>query len=223
MHLVERVTGCSSFHQFEITGLLTCADLLHYIRPHRDPATINRFLDWGCGCGRLTYPLMEQLPRAEAYGVDSDVEMVDWMTEALPRGRFARSPDALPLDFADGCFDVVFAISVMEHMSREDQDIWLRELRRILAPGGLLVATTHGPHAAALQFQPRILQDMAENGIHDGLADAVLAAVLPRPYHCAAFQTTEYTRRSWGDVFEVVEHVEAGMDSFKDVWILVKQ
>jgi len=223
VHLVERVTGCASVGQFALTGSLTCADLLHYLRPHRDPATIGRFLDWGCGCGRLTHPLMEQLPRAEAYGVDRDVEMIDWMIEALPRGRFAPSPAAPPLDFADDCFDVVFAISVLEHMSREDQEVWLCELRRVLVPGGLLVATTHGPHAAALQFQPRILQEMGENGIYDGLANAQLAAIVPRPYHCAAFQTTEYTRRSWGAALEVVEHVEAGIDSFKDVWILAKR
>jgi SAM-dependent methyltransferase len=46
-------------------------------------------------------------------------------------------------------FDAVLALSVMTHLSRRNQARWLRELARVLTPGGVLAATVHGRAAAA--------------------------------------------------------------------------
>lgn len=46
------------------------------------------------------------------------------------------------LPFADGCVDWVYAEHLIEHVSLTDGLIWLKEVRRILAPGGIVRITT---------------------------------------------------------------------------------
>jgi predicted SAM-dependent methyltransferase len=48
--------------------------------------------------------------------------------------------ESLPLE--DGCVDWVYAEHFIEHLTLDDGIGWLREVRRILAPGGLLRLTT---------------------------------------------------------------------------------
>ena len=66
---------------------------------------------------------------------------------ALDRAR-ARLPEATlvelepdaPLPFADGAFDLVLAAETAEHV--RDLQLFLSEVRRVLAPGGELALTT---------------------------------------------------------------------------------
>lgn len=46
------------------------------------------------------------------------------------------------LPFAEGVFDAVFCISVIEHLPPESIAVAMAELRRVLAPGGKLLLTT---------------------------------------------------------------------------------
>jgi len=102
-----------------------------------------RLLDVGCGTG---------LNVAEA-GRWADAVGVDVSDEAL---RFARargiavaraSIEALP--FADATFDVVTSFDVLYHRAVGDDARAVRELARVLAPGGLLFVRT--PALAALR------------------------------------------------------------------------
>jgi SAM-dependent methyltransferase len=49
--------------------------------------------------------------------------------------------DAERMSFADGGFDLVYSASVFEHLPRPDRV--LPECRRVLAPGGVLLVSTH--------------------------------------------------------------------------------
>jgi SAM-dependent methyltransferase len=50
--------------------------------------------------------------------------------------------DALMLPFTDGCFDVVLTLESIEHFSRADAELYLSEMRRVLAPHGIMLGTT---------------------------------------------------------------------------------
>ena len=54
-----------------------------------------------------------------------------------------RKMDALALDFGDGTFDFTFSLSSLEHFGRRDMKLRsLREMHRVLKPGGVAVLTT---------------------------------------------------------------------------------
>jgi SAM-dependent methyltransferase len=71
-------------------------------------------------------------------------DAIAWCRAKLPFGRFETNGLEPPLAFADESFDLVYALSVFTHLTVPLQQAWLRELRRVLRPGGLLLLTTHG-------------------------------------------------------------------------------
>jgi SAM-dependent methyltransferase len=93
-----------------------------------------RILDAGCGSGRN----MVELSR---YGTVSAIE-VSPASVALARERCAGEVvegSVLEMPFADASFDLAASLDVIEHL--EDDVGALRELRRVVAPGGALLAT----------------------------------------------------------------------------------
>ena len=88
-----------------------------------------RLLDVGCG-PKPYYPFFAE--RASEYvGVD---------VVENPAAELRGSVEALPVD--DAAFDVVLCTQVLEHCDDPAQAV--RELRRVTAPGGRVLASTHG-------------------------------------------------------------------------------
>lgn len=102
----------------------------------------ERVADIGCGGGYWLLPLLAAAPDgAHFWAVDRSPEMLDHLRERL-RGHaraaavtLLRSPDdALPLP--DAALDVAVLGAVYHELP--DRPAWLRELTRVLAPGGRL-------------------------------------------------------------------------------------
>jgi len=107
----------------------------------------KRVLDVGCGSGPLSAWLVSH--GAEVVGFDVSPSMVRAaQSRCLTRATFRVADLGEPLDFLeDASIDVVVA-SLVFHYLRD----WvepLRELRRVLRPGGALVMSTHHPAADA--------------------------------------------------------------------------
>jgi SAM-dependent methyltransferase len=99
----------------------------------------KRVLDFGCGAGRTLRHLLDT--GAELHGCDVHGPSVDWLAGHLsPPLHVHRNDELPPLPYADGLFDLVYALSVFTHLA-DTWEEWLVELRRVLAPDGLLVAT----------------------------------------------------------------------------------
>lgn len=103
----------------------------------------KRVLDYGCGDGRYAGKLAE-MGAAEVVGIDSSEAMIE-----LARARGAGAgptpvsfsvASGLSLPFPPASFDLVFAYFVLHHFP--DMPAAIREIARVLAPGGHLVATT---------------------------------------------------------------------------------
>ena len=94
-----------------------------------------RILDAGCGSGRNMVALARR-------GAVTGVELAEQSLEAArARGLGPVLPGSLddPLPFADGAFDLAVALDVLEHVA--DDGAALRELARVVAPGGRLLVT----------------------------------------------------------------------------------
>lgn len=96
-----------------------------------------RLLDVGSADG----PSVGWLPREDVVSLDID-------PRGLDRGGVCAS--VLQLPFRDGAFDLVTAFDVLEHCAPESQAI--RELRRVLVPGGRLLASVPAYQWAWSQF-----------------------------------------------------------------------
>ena len=99
----------------------------------------KRILEVGCGEGELAERLARELESA-VVATDQSERMVE-LTRA--RGLDARVADVDDLPFADGEFDCAVAAWMLYHVP--DLDRALRELARVLRPGGRLVAVTNAP------------------------------------------------------------------------------
>lgn len=96
----------------------------------------GRLLDIGCGTGELAERIMRELG-VDVVAADLSPRMVDLARE---RGLEARLADIEDLPFKDGDFDCVVAAWVIYHAP--DRGRAIRELARVLRPGGRLVAAT---------------------------------------------------------------------------------
>jgi ubiquinone/menaquinone biosynthesis C-methylase UbiE len=102
-------------------------------------AGARRVLDAGCGPGQFTIVLAERLPAAEVWGIDVAPTMIE-----LARAHARESPaaarlhfqeaDVAALPFPDAHFDAVLSSGSIKHWP--DPVAGLRELHRVLAPGG---------------------------------------------------------------------------------------
>jgi SAM-dependent methyltransferase len=147
----------------------------------RDPATAFRslglrpglrVLDVGCGTGdhlRLLAPLVAP---GEAVGVDLSATLIEHARRGgTGVGLSFQVGDAYDLPFADGSFDRVVANQVLLHLA----DPWpaVAEMRRVLAPGGLLAVDEWGWDSTCLAVTDRglgrrfthLLCDRMSNGL----------------------------------------------------------
>ncbi|WP_316528314.1 SAM-dependent methyltransferase [Kitasatospora brasiliensis] len=102
-----------------------------------------RLLDVGCGVGAPAVRIARRTG-AEVTGIAVSREQIARADElahtAGLRGQVSfRQADAMDLPYADASFDAVLAIESMPHMP--DRGRVLREMRRVLRPGGRVVLT----------------------------------------------------------------------------------
>ena len=111
------------------------------------PASV---LDVGCGEGVLTEQWAERLGGGRVVGIDLDDPKLrsEWAARSRPNLEYrAVEPGDLP--FADGEFDLVAAIEVLEHVP--DPERTLAEMRRV-AGRWLLVSVPREPVWRALNM-----------------------------------------------------------------------
>jgi SAM-dependent methyltransferase len=109
----------------------------------------RRILDAGCGSG----PLAADLTRrgASVAGFDASPEMVRLARKRLGDDVDLRVADLTqPLPYDDESFDDAAAVLVLHYL--EDWSRPLRELRRVLVPGGRLVVVVNHPMIPPLSY-----------------------------------------------------------------------
>ena len=143
-------------------------------------AAAIRVLDWGCGKGHVSHLLRER--GLDVTSCDVRSEAADSSFGAQPTPLLVHAPiRVVPLDhawvlpFEDAAFDAVMSFGVLEHVPFEFRS--LREIWRVLVPGGLFVCT----HVPSFFSWTQRLAHLRGNFYHDrlytmNLIKALLAA-----------------------------------------------
>ncbi len=97
-------------------------------------------LDVGSGPGRYYSALMSRFPDIKYYACD----LYPGMVQNHPYKKSLSLADAQRLPYPDASFDVVMANHMLFHVP--DVERALRELRRVVKPGGFVMATTNSIH-----------------------------------------------------------------------------
>lgn len=109
-----------------------------------DFSACSNVLDFGCGWGRVIRFFLKDIDASKLWGIDPAQEMIQFCQQAFKWGNFRHIDPFQSTKFADGMFDLVYALSVFSHLSEDMHWRWIEEIHRILRPGGVLIATTRG-------------------------------------------------------------------------------
>jgi len=96
----------------------------------------GRVCDLGCGPGQLARYLYKR--GVDSFGVDLSPKMIDEARLANPEIEFYQG-DMRSLDIPDGSLAGIAALYCIIHIPRAEVTAVLRELKRVLQPGGLLL------------------------------------------------------------------------------------
>ncbi|MCR6485306.1 class I SAM-dependent methyltransferase [Amycolatopsis sp. OK19-0408] len=121
----------------------------HHSRIHAvDQVLLGRegtLLDVGCGPGMMVEHLLDDRPGAfTVTGCDRSAAMVDAGRRRVGKEAIFAVGDIEEMPFADGSFDTALAMGVLEYV---DIVPALREIARVVKPGGLAVVTMLSPRS----------------------------------------------------------------------------
>ena len=154
------------------------------------PAMIGRrVLDLACGSGRYARLLAEE--GATVLALDRSWQMLRQVRDAT-----AVRGSMLALPFGSGSFEVVVCGLAVGHAP--DLEAWMREVARVLAPGGMLVYSDFHPRAAAAGHVRRFRD--SQGGLHSV------------PHHLHDVEAHRRAAAAAGLTIEAMDEVRVGID-----------
>jgi SAM-dependent methyltransferase len=138
--IVEIYTPGHSEHVADFMARRTLASHGAFFMPHLQPG--SSLLDCGCGPASITLDLAARLDPGEVVGVDFASDQIARARQAAARAgcrniRF-ETASVYSLPFERGRFERVFSHALLEHLAEPQKA--LRELYRVLTPGGVIGA-----------------------------------------------------------------------------------
>ena len=150
-------------------------------------------LDLGCGTGTLALMAKQAQPRCDVIGVDADPEILEIARRKAQAEDTAVTFDAsvsTELPYEDASVDRVLSTLFFHHLTPPDKRQTLREIRRVLRPGGELhvadFTVASDPLQRLLSWQVRLFdgRERTEENFTGELprviADAGLGAIAER-------------------------------------------
>ena len=158
-----------------LTRLLGTRSALRRLVEQAGLAPGQRVLDLGCGTGALTLVAKGAQPGIEITGLDPDEKALARASRKAERAGLAIAfvqgfGDALP--FPDASFERVLSSFMFHHLESAQKPGVLRELRRVLRPGGRLHLLDFGGAGHGLGAMLAHLVHREESlhaNTHDGL------------------------------------------------------
>ncbi len=217
-----RVVGHTNVEQFLTAGQIESEIIRQALaRNGAEIEQLESMLDWGCGCGRILR-WWKELPQTRIHGSDYDPQLVGWVEQNLPFVSAKVNQLSPPLPFESESFDLVYAISIFTHLDDRLAAEWMREIHRVLAPGGRFFFTTHGE-----SYRDRL--STVEDAAFESGRSVVQFGSTEGSNLCAAFHPPAWIRSRLLDGFELEELRQAHeLDPFErsvlaqDRWLIRK-
>ncbi len=148
----------------------------------RGGAKGKRLLDVACGTGRTLVQIHQAHPELKLYGLDLSPYYVQQARELLAEvpdvSLLADNAEHMP--FADELFDAITSVYLFHELPKNARRRVLREMCRVLAPGGLLVIEDSAQYTDGEEirfFLDRFPEDFHEPFYRDYLKDDLRAAL----------------------------------------------
>jgi SAM-dependent methyltransferase len=220
--------------KYDLSQIQACERSLN-----RHGYSLTRFssiLDFGCGLGRLTEYLTGIAQRAALFGCDVDADSVTVCQRQCPSGNFYVNAPQAPLEYEDEQFDFIWSYSVFTHFSEPVHVMWLKELARVLAPGGVMLHTTHSSEylRCIATFNPAALDKyQLPDGVEGFIQDKQIYHFQPfdpmTPDYGLTIISKAYATDVWPSVsgLTLAGYVEGAIEAYpegcQDIVILAKQ
>jgi SAM-dependent methyltransferase len=215
--LIQRTQGGQDGNLYKTLGFRYYNQLREAMARHREPRSVRRLLDWGCGSGRVAANFLAGPDVPQVCGCDIDPQAIAWCRAHLQPGEFTQVDGSLPLPYPDASFDAVVVLALLAGFGPDAYAAWLPELRRVLAPGGLLLASVQGAFAASYECSPDTLAAVLREGIYDGGRTGEPGQAPEAGEWRGFYLTREYVNREWAPHFEILDYLEAEINADEDL------
>ncbi len=104
-----------------------------------------RLLDFGSGPGYILQHIINSGIKLKYNALDFSKESIENLKNKFQNSNHLETAgviEQLPSPFRDGFFDVIFCIELIEHLRDEYLSATIKEVKRLLKPGGFVVITT---------------------------------------------------------------------------------
>ena len=184
--------------------------IFSHVGRYADVKDFQRVLEWGCGCGRISRAMLEDIPAGSFYGCDIDPDSITWLQKTFTDSSFETINPYPPTPYEDGFFDFIYGISVFTHLDEATQFKWLEELKRITSKSGIVLVTVHsggGSKESAMHNR------LSTQGFADRSGDRwiLFNHFLDSEYYRLTMHSKDYVMREWSRYFDILEYIEKGI------------
>ncbi|HMH24903.1 MAG TPA: class I SAM-dependent methyltransferase [Puia sp.] len=141
------------YEQFFKDGEATAKEIMDWTKIYIS-GELSGILDWGCGISRVaTHVHKFTDAETSVYACDINARMIEFGKNHYPDISYSIIPYTPPTTYDSSSFDLVYALSVFTHIEATQQNLWIKEIHRILKDKAVFLFTTHGKF-----YDPKLLE-----------------------------------------------------------------